>query len=137
MSLQQTVVRFHRMALALSLTALAACSSSNVIGPENEPEVNNATDNFQWQVSNLDNVSQTLSYTWQNTGTAANVNQSTNPSGGSVRLRIRDADGTEVYSRSLSENGTFLTTGGTTGAWTIDVELSGASGTFNFRVQKP
>ncbi len=122
---------------ALLAVAIAACDGGNVIGPDNQPEITNATDNFQWQVSNLDNVTQTLTYNWQNTGTSANVNQATSPSGGSATLIVRDADGAQLYSRSLSETGTFQTDSGTAGAWTIVVELSGASGTFNFRVQKP
>lgn len=122
---------------ALLAVAIAACDGGNVIGPDNQPEITNATDNFQWQVSNLDNVTQTLTYNWQNTGTSANVNQATSPSGGSATLIVRDANGAQLYSRSLSETGTFQTDSGTAGAWTIVVELSGASGTFNFRVQKP
>ncbi len=134
-------LRIHRrwfwtVILGLSLGALAACSD-NLIGPQNQLEVTNATDNFQWQVSALESVSQTLNYTWQNTGTSANVNQSASISGGSATLTIRDADGTEVYSRSLEENGTFQTTAGTSGIWSIDVVLSGTAGTLNFRVQKP
>ena len=129
--------RLHRLAAALLLVGVAACDSGNVIGPENEPEVTNVADNFQWQVSNLNNVTQTLTYTWQNTGTMANVDQATSPSGGSATLTIRDADGAQVYSRGLSENGTFQTDTGTSGSWTIVAELSGADGTFNFRVQKP
>lgn len=133
----RSISRLHRMAAALLFLGLAACDGANVIGPGNEPEVNNATDNFQWQVSNLDNVSQTLTYTWQNTGTLANVDHSASPSGGTAMLTIRDADGTQVYSRGLSETGSFQTDAGTTGGWTIEVDLSGVSGTFNFRVQKP
>jgi hypothetical protein len=37
----------------------------------------------------------------------------------------------------LAENGTFTSTKGAAGDWTIVDELSGASGTLNFRVQKP
>ena len=129
--------RLNWLATALLLIAVAACDSGSLIGPENEPEVTNTADNFQWQVSNLAKVTQTLTYTWQNSGSMANVNQATSPSGGSVTLTIRDADGTQVYGRGLSENGTFQTDTGSSGAWTIVVQLSGANGTFNFRVQKP
>jgi len=129
--------RLRRLTAALLFVGIAACDGGNLIGPENEPEVTNAADNFQWQVSNLSNVSQTLTYTWQNTGTMADVNHATGPSGGSATLTIRDADGTQVYGRGLSDNGTFQTNTGSSGGWTIVVELSGADGTFNFRVQKP
>jgi len=78
-----------------------------------------------------------ITFRRQNTGTMADVNQATSPSGGSATLTIRDADGTQVYSRGLSDNGTFQTNTGSSGDWTIVIELSGADGTFNFRVQKP
>jgi hypothetical protein len=41
-----------------------------------------------------------------------------------------------VYSRSLSDNGTFTSAAGTTGTWTIRVVFSGTSGTINFRSDK-
>ncbi len=126
-----------RRSVAVLSLAVLACSSGNVLGPDNQPEVNNQTDTFQWQVTAMDDISQTLTYTWQNTGTTADVNQSPNLSGGSASLTIEDADGIEVYSRSLSQGGTFTTDSGSTGAWTIRVTLSGASGALNFRVEKP
>jgi hypothetical protein len=116
---------------------LGACDGTNVIGPENQPEINNNTDNFQWQVTALDNVSQTLTYPWETTGANASVNQSSSMSGGSATLLITDADGTQVYSGSLADNGTFPTATGTAGTWTIEVTLSGVSGTLNFRVETP
>lgn len=116
---------------------LGACDGTNVIGPDNQPEIINNTDTFQWQVTALDNVSQTLTYPWETTGATANVNQSSSMSGGSATLLITDADGTQVYSGSLADNGTFPTAAGTAGTWTIAVTLSGASGTFNFRVETP
>ena len=113
--------KFHSLILVL---IIFAC------GPSRQSEE-------QALLDSLDNVTQTLTYNWQNTGTSANVNQATSPSGGSATLTISDADGTQVYSRNLSETGTFQTDAGAAGSWTIVVELSGASGTFNFRVQKP
>ena len=115
----------------------AACTTANLIGPENSLEVANFTDSFQWQVTALDNVSQSLSYNWQTTGTIADINQAPGLSGGSAALRITDADGAQVYAQSLDENGTFSTSAGVSGTWTIEVVLSGAHGALNFRVQKP
>jgi len=40
--------------------------------------------------------------------------------------------GTEVYNRSLADNGTFVTTSGTAGNWTIRIGFNSASGTVNF-----
>jgi hypothetical protein len=123
--------------LGLVLLVAGCASSSNVIGPENELEVNNASNTFQWQVTALSNITQTLEYTWVTTGTIANVNQSSSLGSGSADLRIQDAGGVEVYSRSLANNGTFQTAAGAAGNWTVTVTLSKANGTLNFRLQKP
>lgn len=121
-------------ALPIAL-ALAGCGDSST-SPGIQPQIVNNSDNFEYQVSNVRNYSGTSSYTWQNTGVAANVNQATTVSAGSITLRILDADGTEVYSRSLSDNGTYVTADGTAGGWTIQVIYSGATATVNFRAQK-
>lgn len=122
---------------AALLVASAACGGTNVIGPENQLEVTNVDDSFQWQVTALDNVTQTLTYTWTMTGTVANVNQASALGGGSATVTVQDAAGTQVYTSSLSQNGTFTTSAGTAGAWKITVTLDEATGTLNFRVQKP
>jgi len=134
--MRSPTLRASRRALAL-LALAAACSDTNVIGPANQLEVNNATDTFQWQVTALDKVSQTLTYTWANTGTTANVNQASSLSGGSATLEVLDAAGTQVYGRSLAENGSFVTDAGMAGNWTVRVTLDGANGALNFRLQKP
>ncbi len=137
----------HRMTPAFRVAALtvvavlalgaSGCGGTNVIGPANQLEVTNVTDSFEWQVTALDNVSQTLTYAWENTGTVANVNQSSTLSSGTASLRVTDAGGAEVYSRSLAENGTFVTSTGATGTWNVTVTLSDVTGTLNFRLEKP
>lgn len=116
-----------------ALLLLAGCSDS--LAPF-QPEINNATDNFQFQATGLTSVSFLRTYTWQNTGTAATVNHSSAVTGGTTLLVIRDANGTQVYSDSLKASGTPATTTGVAGAWTIRVELTAVSGTLNFRAQK-
>ena len=118
----------------LAILAAAACSDSGT-SLENV-EVSNQTDTFQFQ-ANATDVTETLTYNWSNTGTSANVNQSGSLTGGTATLTIMDDAGTQVYTRSLSETGTFQTDTGVTGTWTIRVLLSGASGALNFRVEKP
>ncbi len=115
---------------------LAGCGGGNVLSPQFQPEVSNLTDNFQFQATGVTNVSQTLQYTWQNTGTVANVNQACSVTGGMATLSIRDAAGTMVYSSDLSTNGSVATLSGVAGGWRIEVVLSNMSGTLNFRVQK-
>jgi len=123
--------------LTLALITVSCGSDSNPIGPSNQPEVANLQDNFQFQASNLTGTTQTLTYTWANTGTSANVNQSGTVSSGTATLTIRTPAGVQVYSRDLSETGTFTTSTGAPGNWQIEVRLVNVSGTLNFRVQKP
>jgi hypothetical protein len=115
---------------------LAACAGDNSVGPGNQLEVTNVPDSFQWQVSNLSNVTQRFTYTWQNTGVIATVNQASAITAGVVTVTIRDGSGIEVFVGNQTNTGTFDTGLGTTGSWTIEVVLSGASGTVNFRVDK-
>ena len=133
------MTRWHRVILGnviASAVVVGACSDNNPIGPSNQPEVANNRDNFQFQASNLQGTTQTLTYTWENTGAATNVNQSGQISSGAARLTLRDASGTELYTRSLTETGTFTSASGASGNWRIEVRLENVSGTLNFRVQK-
>jgi hypothetical protein len=113
----------------------AACGDSTT-APGRDPQIINSTDNFQYQISDIQDFSGTQIYTWQNTGTTATVNQSASISAGSVTLVLRDANGVQVYSHSLADNGTFSSSAGTAGAWTVRVTYSGASATVNFRADK-
>ncbi len=116
---------------------LGGCGGGNsALNPQFQPQVNNATDNFQFQTTGITHITQTLTYTWQNTGTRASINQACSISAGTATVLVRDAGGALVYSADLAANGTFTSTAGTTGNWTIVVNLSGVSGTLNFRVQK-
>ena len=121
--------------IVLSLgIGLVACN--NPTGPSIEPQINNATDNFQFQVTRVTNFSTDLAYSWRNTGNAANVNQSSSITAGTATLTILDANGATVYRQSLSDNGTFQTVGrGSAGNWRILVRPSNVAGTLNFRVQ--
>jgi hypothetical protein len=117
--------------------ALGGCDSGNVLGPDNQLQVTNNPDDFAIQATALDNISETLSYTWQMTGTMANVDQSGSVASGSGTLTILDDAGTEVYTRSLAQTGSTQTSAGVAGAWTIRIQLDGMSGVLNVRVQKP
>jgi len=129
--------RFQGIALSALVLAVSACSDANVIGPSNQLEVNNSPGTFQWQVTALSKVTQTLTYVWTNNGTTANVNQDSSVGSGSATLRVTDAAGTQVYSSDLGQNGTFQTTAGTSGDWTVVVTLDRVSGALNFRLQTP
>jgi len=122
-------------ALATCL-ALSGCGSDPPTAPGIQPQIANLPDDFSYQVSSVSNFTGAAPYSWQNSGISANVNQSTTVTSGSMTLVITDANGTQVYSRSLADNGTFVTADGVAGTWTIRVTYSGASGTVNFRAQK-
>ena len=131
-------LRARALVAAALFGAISACGSdrSNPLSPAVQPEIINNTDAFSFQVTGVESATATLDYSWQNTGTVATVNQSASIASGSVTLLIRDAQGTQVYSRSLTDNGTFSTTAGVSGTWTIRVVFSSASGTVNFRSDK-
>ena len=114
---------------------LAACSD-NAAAPGREPEIVNAPDNFQYQISDIQDYSGTQTYSWQNSGTTATVNQSAAITNGTATLVLSDANGLQVYSRSLADNGTFSSGAGVAGTWTIRVTYSGVDATVNFRVDK-
>lgn len=135
--MDRTSIRWWLLAACVSLSMLGAGACSDNNAPGVEPEITNVVDNFQFQTSTLRDASGSWSYTWQNTGTAATVNQSCSITGGTATLVIKDADGTQVYSRNLAENGTFVTNAGAAGNWRIEVVFSRVTAdAVNFRVQK-
>jgi len=81
-----STVRKTWLVPALAIAAVLACSSSTE--PGIQPQVNNVTDNFQYQVSNVKNFTGTKVYTWQITGTQASVNQATTVTAGAQTDRI-------------------------------------------------
>ncbi len=123
-------------AMLLAVALLTGCGGSNLIGPENELEVTNALDQFQFQVSDLVEVDDTRSYTWENTGTQATIDVSQAITGGVAFLTILDADGTVMYQEDIADDSDTTTPVGVPGQWRIEVRLESATGTFNFRVQK-
>lgn len=128
-----SLLRFSRMALVCVLLPSAACSDS--LAPF-EPEISTAADNFQLQASGVTKVTGSQTYSWTNTGTRATINHSTTLTAGSAQLIIRDAAGTVVYDRALVPSLNEPTSAGTAGTWTIQLRLTGYSGTLNFRAQK-
>ena len=128
----------RRLFPVLFIVLLASCAKQvRLTDPAFQPQVNNQTDTFAFQVTNLTGVTQTLSYNWQNTGTRADINQASQITSGSATLTILDAAGQQVYTSSLASNGTFTTATGTSGSWTIRISTNGVKGSLNFRVQKP
>jgi len=129
----------RRIAAALFVVVaagVAACGGDSVTNPAFEPEIVNLPDNFELQATDITDVSETLVYTWQNSGTTAAVDRSSVLSGGSGTVTVYDADGKQVFTSAVTTDGSSTTDSGVAGAWQIRVVLSDASGTINFRVQK-
>lgn len=120
----------------LPLLALTALACSDPLAPY-QPEVTNAPGNFQFQATAMQSVTLTRDYTWSNSGTRANVDQSSAITGGTAVLTVRDAQGTQVYTSNLTTGGSTTTSAGTAGNWTIRIVFTTVSGTVNFRLQTP
>jgi len=99
------------------------------------PEVTNNPDNFQFQITAAQNLDRAVDYTWENSSNQATVNQSCAITGGTAVVTLIDSMGTTLYTRNLTEDGTFESTAGVAGSWTIRLHFSNLDGTVNFRVQ--
>lgn len=121
-----------RMAAVVLLTA--ACNESTA--PGFDLTVTNNPDNFVAQSVSVLNESLDREYTWQNSGTRANVTHATITENGVARIVIRDAANVIVYDKSLTSALVEATQPGVAGAWRIEILLSGFSGSVNVRVQK-
>lgn len=117
---------------------LSGCGggTNSALNPQFQPQVANQPDNFQFQSTGVTGVTQTLTYTWQNSGTSASIDQATTVTTGQAVLALRDNNGIQVYSADLMNNGTFSAATGQTGNWTVVLTLTNYGGTLNFRVQK-
>jgi len=121
--------------LIVIFSAVFTGCSDNPLSPF-QPEIGNNPDNFQFQATAIQNLTTTVVYTWNNTGSRAKVNQSSAITDGSAEVVIRDAANVEVYRRSLSLNGDSTSTVGPPGTWTVIVTLTNLDGTLNFRAEK-
>ena len=120
----------------IALALLAACDQAIVTEPVYQPQIVNVKNDFAYQVTGLDVFTSDVVYSWQSDGSAAEVMQSPNVLTGAATLFIADGSGTQVYQRSLAENGTFTTTSGVPGKWTVRLKFSEASGDATFHITK-
>jgi hypothetical protein len=131
--------RFAVLLLVVGVAALSlssGCSSSSNPLAAFQPEIRNNPDSFEFQATGITNVSTTVEYLWQNSGSRATINQSSAITGGSAVVQLFGPDSVEQYSSSLATNGTFQSDTSTAGTWRIRVTLTGLNGTLNFRAQK-
>ncbi|MCX6829663.1 MAG: hypothetical protein NT002_10345 [candidate division Zixibacteria bacterium] len=131
----KTLVDKLSLPAILLLVLIAAGCDNNPIKAF-QPEIMNKTDSFQFQITHAANVTTTLTYTWNNTGTRATINHATALTRGTAAVMLLDANGNEVYSSNLKPSGTETSVVGTAGAWTIKVTFGDFGGTANFRAEK-
>ena len=101
-------------------------------------EFTNAPDHFEFEtLDDVSGITRTETFQWSNTGTSAAVVSSTSTSAGEARLILRDAAGTEVFDGTLTAALDDVSDLGVAGEWTIDLALTGYSGSIRFTVENP
>jgi hypothetical protein len=91
------------------------CSTGNggtPLPPAFQPHVVDRQDDFQFAVTGVSKVTQTLTYQWQNTGDAATIDQTGSVSAGGAMIKVLDASNSTVYSADLNSSGSFVSTTG-------------------------
>jgi hypothetical protein len=124
------------LALGLAVSVSGACDTRIPPVPQLEPQVVNLRNSFNFQATNLFGVFEDVTYRWQIDGTTATVAQSPTALLGDATVFVTDAKGVQVYQRSLAENGSFATTTGVPGTWTIRLHFADASGDVAVQMNK-
>lgn len=115
---------------------MTGCSSNSTasLAPF-EPEIVNNADDFQFQATDITNVSTQVTYDWPNSGTQATLDHSSAITGGSASIMLYDHNDSLVYSNGLVASLNEASSVGTPGTWRLVVTLVDCSGTLNFRAQ--
>jgi hypothetical protein len=128
--------RFTLPTALVALALSAACDTRVPTEPSLDPEVVNVRNDFAFQATDLVGVNEDIVYSWEIDGTTATVDQAPTLLVGAATVFISDGSGTQVYQRSLGENGTFVTTAGVPGTWTVRLHFADASGDVALHLQK-
>ena len=116
--------------IAASLMVLAGCAGQSA--------VSNQTNSFSYagQAAGWDEVE---TYTWKNTVGSANVDWGGQVGNGKFTLTIKDATGTQVFSRGLSgqsqEGFSGGTSTGTPGDWTVKLTFQDFTGQMGLHIR--
>ena len=124
------------LVLAIVLVGSTMFSGDNLLGTQNQLMVSLAPDNFGFKVSNMSNVSQSLSYNWVTTGDSAVVSNSSNLIGGTVAFTVRGPGGAALFQSALTTNGSAVTMPGTPGSWQIEFVFTKTDGNVTLTVVK-
>lgn len=123
-------MRRLRLLLLLATAGTAACADSviNVIQPANDRTVSVVGDSLMYLVSDLENVSQVDTFTWNNPLERSTIyHQSFLPHGYALMVMF-DAVGVVVDSTLLEYQLTTQSRAGVPGTWTILIIYTGAWG---------
>jgi hypothetical protein len=124
--------RLTRLLLVVFLAVLTT-SCANSLEPGSDLTVVNTRDVFSLTVQDLADVTDSRSYRWENTGTRASVQILQNILEGIALLSIQDDAGNLVYNETLASVTLNDTTDvGIPGMWTVEVNVEGLTGGFNF-----
>jgi hypothetical protein len=114
---------------------LFACGDDNPTGSD-DSIVTIEVDNFLFKATELTDSTDTFSYRWDNSGTLADINQSSTITAGGAMLTVFDADSIQVYAHDLGEDGDFVSDAGAAGKWTVHVAFTDLTGSVTFRLRK-
>jgi hypothetical protein len=120
-------------ALIAILLLMAACNDPvRMVAAVNTPTLVDEVDSFRYQAWGLDNVSDTLRWTWTNNGVQAVVTHNNFVPHGDTLLTVRNPDGEVVYQAPLEtpegETLSHDTRLGRPGTWTIELNLYSVDG---------
>ena len=127
-------MRRLKLLLVLAMAGAAACADSviNVIQPENDRTITVTGDSVTYLVSNLENVSQVDTFTWNNPAERSTIyHQSFLPHGYALMVMF-DAVGAVVDSTLLEYQLTTQSLAGVPGTWTVLIIYTGAWGRAQF-----
>ena len=118
--------------LAVALL-LSGCAQTRKVSRDlmvmNEPGI------FSLRIGSLEDISHRRRYEWINAMGKATVRQASSVKSGVARIEVRDGAGIIVYSKSLSQKGSFATAAGKPGIWRILLVLDHATGSVMFEVK--
>ena len=117
---------------ALLLGTGCADSIVRVVAPENDPQVVNTPERFQFTATDLRNVNDRLTWVWPNPAPKAALLHDSFIHHGYGILIIHDAAGQMVDSTLLELNLETETLPGTPGDWTLELILASARGRADF-----
>lgn len=115
-------------ALLAALGILGCDIPEGTLGPDNHVNVVNQVGHFEYTADNIENVTTTITITWQNPAPVAAIQHLSFTPHGTNLLVITDADGQTVYNGKLLYNLDDRTLAGTPGAWTVQFRLGKSVG---------